>query len=490
MMSAIISVSSLLRNVQSGVRKARSGIMVGITPSRWALWSSPKAALAWILAWEGATVGAAILAISSEDVPDRHAWLLFGGVLLAAMAYMIGTRPFAERRRGNQIQQGRVEYVEQTSIWFFSAALMLPAAFVIVLVILVRIRHYYIARTPLFRDVFTVCSILLSALATHAVARLTPTWNWLHGDPHASEIGGGLGIVLAVAAYFLVQAILVGVARGLANMGLINGRSAWSITGLIGTFDDNVLILYTLLLAIFATVAEAFASMALIAVVLVAIGATRTQQRLEQIDVERQQLQLDALQDALTELPNRRGFEPQAQLALITDQAHGEPTAVLMADLDHFKDWNTRLGHFGADHLLKAVARTVRAQTRSADLLCRWGGEEIAIVLPGTDRTQAWLLAERIRVAVEAMTIRVTKPAGGAPMTVTGCTLSIGGTVSTSKNSELDALQEIADQELQCAKDTGRNRVCFDGMEPGQIVTDTKLAPKTRTRVFALRRHS
>lgn len=479
------SVSSILRKVQSGIR-------VALTPCSWTVKSLPLPANVSLLIWHAVTACTIAWSIYRDDPPVRSTWLLFGAIVLSAVVYMEATSSFEERRRGIRLRQGRVEHVEQTSIWLFSAALLLPTVFLIMLLVLVRIRRFFVARKTISLWFATSSAIALSAVGTHEVAKMTPAWSWLHGDSTASTLGGSLGIAAAVAAYFLIQAVVFGITRGLATMhlGLANGRRPWSLTNTIGTLQDNILILYTLLIAVFATIAGAFAPAALTAVVLVAIYSTRSEQRLQQMDAEREQLELVALQDALTGLPNRRGFEPQAQLALITDQAHGEPTAVLMADLDHFKDWNTRLGHFGADHLLKAVARAVRAQTRSADLLCRWGGEEIAIVLPGTGRTQAWLLAERIRGAVEAMTVEVTKPAGGTPMTVTGCTLSIGGTVSTSENGELDALQEIADQALQRAKDSGRNRVCFDGMETDQIVTDTKLTPRIRGRVFSLRRHS
>ncbi len=146
-----------------------------------------------------------------------------------------------------------------------------------------------------------------------------------------------------------------------------------------------------------------------------------------------------------------------------------------MCDLDHFKQWNTRLGHVGADLLLRAVADTVRANVRPTDLVSRWGGEEIAVLLPNTEVTRATDVAERLRRAVEELTLTVSRPAGEGTISIPGpennipnCTISIGVAVlphAETTNGRpatelLERVTQLADDAMYVAKATGRNRVC------------------------------
>ncbi|MGH3439518.1 MAG: GGDEF domain-containing protein, partial [Sciscionella sp.] len=408
---------------------ARGANKSNFHPRKWQLWTMPAQAVAWLLGWEVCTIAAFVMVSLGEPAPGRYSLLIFAALVVCSAVHIAATKPSEERRRGARLQVGQVEHVDQTSIWLFSAALVLPIVLVAALVVSVRTQRYLIARRPPSRWLFSTCSIALSALGVHLVGGATPAAGLLAGIPHVSALGAACGVAAALCVYFAVQALLVGVARA-----LVSGH--WSPVDMIGTQADNMLIGYTLLLAVFAAIVTAFAPIALIAMVLVAIRNTRSEQRMAQLEDEREQLQVDALHDTLTGLPNRRGFRPEAELALVTDQAGGASTAVLMADLDHFKDWNTRLGHFGADIVLVAVARTLRAHTRSADLLCRWGGEEIAFVLPGTSSDEAAALAERLRHAVETLHVEVTKPAGGACAVVTGCTLSLGIAVTPEHGTE------------------------------------------------------
>jgi diguanylate cyclase (GGDEF)-like protein len=388
----------------------------------WGLWALPTPAVAWLLSVNFLTTTAVIVGITRQGSYNTMDFVVFTVLALCATVHIVATRPAEERRRAAHLR-GKVEHVDQTSIWLFTAALLLPVALLIALVFAIRIQRYVIARKPPARYLYTTCTHILAALSVGLIGQLTGLHEWLvtgkaAGDP-LSTLYTAIALVLCIASYFLAQAVLVGVARG-----LINDR--WSVTELVGSRADNVLIIYTLMLAVFATVIASFAIAAIPAVALVAIYCTRTEQRMSQLRSEREQLEVDALHDALTGLPNRRGFDPQAELALVTSDARHCPSAVLMADLDHFKNWNTTLGHFGADQVLTAVADALRRNMRKSDLLCRWGGEEIAIMLPDTDRAEAARLAERLRAAVEALEIQVSKPAGGAPVTVNSCTISIG----------------------------------------------------------------
>lgn len=125
------------------------------------------------------------------------------------------------------------------------------------------------------------------------------------------------------------------------------------------------------------------------------------------------------------------------------------PYAVLLLDIDHFKRVNDSLGHDAGDKVLQGVAHLLRVSLRESDLLARWGGEEFLVLLPATDMTEACLVAEKLRQAVEQ-----------APDLGTGgITLSIGvATAGPEQLSEDDAVR-LADLRLYGAKKAGRNRV-------------------------------
>lgn len=160
-----------------------------------------------------------------------------------------------------------------------------------------------------------------------------------------------------------------------------------------------------------------------------------------------------AATDSLTGLPNRRRLDEVLKLEWSRAQRSGKPLAVLMVDIDHFKAFNQRHGHAGGDHALREVALALRrCIRRPADLAARYGGEEFQLVLPETDASGAWSIAERIRAAVEAL------PAFGDGSV--GITVSIGVAVRTQKTQhDLSTVLGLADDALYRAKANGRNRV-------------------------------
>ncbi len=189
---------------------------------------------------------------------------------------------------------------------------------------------------------------------------------------------------------------------------------------------------------------------------------------LAKADLERlnRQLEGQALQDGLTGLANRRCFDLTLQREFARAQREGLSLAVVMLDIDHFKHYNDTLGHPGGDACLRSIARIAAAiPSRDADLVARYGGEEIALILPGATLAGAWRIAERIRQAVagSAHPPLFTEQAGQV-------TLSGGVAAAIPKQGEAPTqLLEAADQALYAAKASGRNRVVQatqDGSEP------------------------
>ncbi len=152
-----------------------------------------------------------------------------------------------------------------------------------------------------------------------------------------------------------------------------------------------------------------------------------------------------AYSDELTGLPNRRRINPMIERALL-DARSGTGTAVVMFDLDHFKDINDTFGHDVGDRVLCRSALIAQAVMRPDDILGRWGGEEFIALLPEADMGEGHEIAERCRRSL------------GAVMGLDGVTASFGVTV-VSEDDTLEDLLSRVDRALYDAKRLGRNQV-------------------------------
>lgn len=166
--------------------------------------------------------------------------------------------------------------------------------------------------------------------------------------------------------------------------------------------------------------------------------------------LEFRQLDQEAGLDWLTKLPTRRRFDLQAR-AFLEDPSESRVCSVFMIDLDKFKDLNDTFGHAAGDTALAEAARVCKETLRATDLICRYGGEEIAALLPGVDSYDGQAVAERIRSGVEALRF-----SGYPEMRLT---VSVGICVMNAGVRDLAALLAQADAALYQAKGGGRNRV-------------------------------
>jgi diguanylate cyclase (GGDEF)-like protein len=157
-----------------------------------------------------------------------------------------------------------------------------------------------------------------------------------------------------------------------------------------------------------------------------------------------------ALTDELTELPNRRFFMEHAERVAKRAAAAARPASLLMMDLDNFSEINERFGHTGGDEALVAFAIALRSHVRPTDLVARYGGEEFCALLVETDLPHAKEAAERLRSAIEGLTVEVK----GRPLSFT---VSIG--IALLQGTDIDAAIDRADRALYQAKHEGRNRV-------------------------------
>jgi two-component system cell cycle response regulator len=161
-----------------------------------------------------------------------------------------------------------------------------------------------------------------------------------------------------------------------------------------------------------------------------------------------------AVTDALTGLHNRRYMAGQLQ-ALMSRAGHGgDPVAVLVLDIDHFKLVNDGFGHDAGDEVLREFAVRLATNVRAIDLPCRLGGEEFVVVMPGASLEDAVQVADRIRRDVAAQPFPIM--GGTEALTVT---VSVGVAASTGASDSPDALLKRADEGVYEAKARGRNQV-------------------------------
>lgn len=161
---------------------------------------------------------------------------------------------------------------------------------------------------------------------------------------------------------------------------------------------------------------------------------------------------LSAKTDQLTGLPNRRAFEEEFARMIAETDRYGNQSALVIVDVDFFKKVNDSYGHEAGDQVLKAVGATLLAMKRTTDKVARLGGEELAILLPQTDRQGAVEAAERCRKAIEALSVRT----GTGAVQVTA---SFGVAMYAQRSEGAGSLFDRADQALYAAKHGGRNQV-------------------------------
>lgn len=163
-----------------------------------------------------------------------------------------------------------------------------------------------------------------------------------------------------------------------------------------------------------------------------------------------------SITDGLTRLHNHRFFQDSLIREAKRADRTGEPLALILADIDHFKQWNDRLGHAGGDEILRRLCKVMNSVVRETDLLARYGGEEFAILLPNTELDGAVALAQKIRTSVSEAPLLLNPPSERQPVTLS---LGVAAYAGDRKKMFNDA-----DRALYLAKDSGRD--CVLAAEP------------------------
>jgi diguanylate cyclase (GGDEF)-like protein len=180
----------------------------------------------------------------------------------------------------------------------------------------------------------------------------------------------------------------------------------------------------------------------------------------DRLDESFQQKMYDAaLRDPLTKIYNKKYFLDQLQVEVSYAKRHRTKLSLIIFDLDHFKRINDTYGHVVGDHVLVQSSQYVQSLLRNEDVLARYGGEEFCIILRGIALSDAGVLAERVRVAIEGMTFTVDAVALRA-------TTSVGVAEYDGTGEDPQRLVEAADAALYAAKNAGRNRVLLKYNQP------------------------
>lgn len=160
----------------------------------------------------------------------------------------------------------------------------------------------------------------------------------------------------------------------------------------------------------------------------------------------------DSKYDGLTGLLNRQALDETLNNEYHRAKRHKQDLSILFFDLDNFKRVNDTYSHLAGDEALRRVSNTIMMEKRLEDIAARYGGEELVLLLPETNKTNARVIGERIRKSVESMTIKWD----GSDIKLT---ISGGLTAFPEEAADVESLVQLADEAVLCAKESGKNKI-------------------------------
>ncbi len=176
----------------------------------------------------------------------------------------------------------------------------------------------------------------------------------------------------------------------------------------------------------------------------------RLKHQLQQIERLQVKLQEQAIRDGLTGVYNRRYFDETLAQELLRANQEGYPVAIILLDIDYFKKINDTYGHKAGDRVLQVFGKLLYHHNRASDIVCRYGGEEFVVVLPGMELEQAYQRANEIRVAFQTTSIWFNQHQ-------ISTSVSAGVGIFPAAGTTADELMQATDRALYAAKSQGRN---------------------------------
>ena len=185
--------------------------------------------------------------------------------------------------------------------------------------------------------------------------------------------------------------------------------------------------------------------------------------RLAEVEKENKHLRSLSLTDALTGLYNYRFFYKQLEIEMARTRRTGHSCSLMMIDLDNFKLLNDTWGHVEGNNFLVEVASTVGQNVRPTDILCRYGGDEFAVIMPATGLFDAMRIGQRLRECLSAIPWKLDHAVSA----------SIGlAEYLPDSEGDASAFIDMADRALYKAKKTGKNRICFEAPPERRVETE------------------
>jgi diguanylate cyclase (GGDEF)-like protein len=369
-------------------------------------------------------------------------WLWFG-LLLGASVIHLEAAQSIERIR--EVSAEGSPYTHMQSVWYFAGVLLLPLPLLALLIVLSFTHEWFRVfrgQAIAYRKVFSAATVVLAVGAGQlAFAAFFPA----DGPPYAAQLDGPVGAVAVIVA---------GLAYRLVNYALVVGAIVASnpeqpARKALGHASDQLIIAASVGLgyAVGVFTVDRPWSMPILLVTVLALH----------MGLLLPQFRIAAHTDSKTGLVDAAWWSDRAADQLDRARRLARTVGVLMIDLDHFKEVNDSYGHLAGDQVLTAVAEAVRHSVRSLDLVGRWGGEEFAVLVPAVGVDELNAAAERVRAAVEALTVDI-HDLEGQEVTVKGLTVSIGAGVYPGSGAGLSDLLLAVDGALFQAKRQGRNR--------------------------------
>jgi diguanylate cyclase (GGDEF)-like protein len=406
-----------------------------VAPRSWELSSLPKDLSRYLLLAELAAAGWTVVAVVTETV-NRTSLLRFG-VLAALFAAFQLISPRIERMR---IRMADSHRVDMTSVWTFAGVIALPSGLSALLALLIAVAMTTLrlrAGIHLYRQAFTAASVLLSCLTGSTVLGLT--------ESHLSGMDGSAGgagmVLLTMVIYTAVNTTMIAGAIFLAARPL-------PVRALFGTAEENGLEVATLCLGGMTALTVLYTPwltvLSIVPMVVLQRGALI------------KQLEVAASTDPKTGLLNAVAWRQIAQKELARATRERHTVAVMIIDMDRFKEVNDTHGHLVGDAVLVAVAERLTTELRQYDSIGRFGGEEFVAILPEADLATARAVSDRILARVREL--EVFGPNAPA-VPLGGFSASIGLALYPDNGADVESLLHVADSALYLAKSAGRDRV-------------------------------
>jgi diguanylate cyclase (GGDEF)-like protein len=373
-----------------------------------------------------------VVAARADISVDRHPAELSILLLLTVAAELV---PITVTRHG--------QVHELTTSTTFSFAVMLSWGFAPALLAQAAgsLSTDLLRRKPLWKTLFNAAQYTLSLGSAALVLGVTTSWS---AGPAAIIDRDLPRIIAAIGVLFVVNNILIGLAMGSASRARLLDHLKGELS-LFGATDVMFLLLSPVVIVL-ADVSYLFVLLILVPIVTISAISLQNSKLIERLYQQAERSAYQALHDPLTDLPNRTLIRDRVDQAIRAAEREGASVAVMVMDLDSFKEVNDSLGHHNGDRLLRATAGRLKGALRASDTIARLGGDEFAVLLPQlTEHEDAEQAAEKILAALEV------------PFLLEGLTLEIGASIGIaiypSDGDDADTLFQRADVAMYAAKE-------------------------------------